>query len=129
MAVNPSLIPLWLAEEVIHDEDTGRTTVHGIFNQIDLPSGTTEYSTPFVIFFSVTDVRSRCTCQLKLSDPNLAVIHERLVHLDSVGPSEVTDMTIHVNQMPVRDPGSYVWDLFFESDLLGSTRLMVRFGD
>ena len=42
MLIKPSLSSIWLAEDII-DEDNGRTTLRGVFNQIALTSENGEY--------------------------------------------------------------------------------------
>lgn len=130
MSVKPTLVTLWLADEVSHDEQTARPTLHGLFNQIPLSPGATEYATPFTVFFSVTDVRSRTACDLSLVNlATLEVVYQRPVILDRVGPSEVVDMTVRVNRLPIPHPGDYAWDLFHENELRGSTRMRVTESD
>jgi hypothetical protein len=127
VAVKPTLVSIWLVDEVNYDEETARSTLRGLFNGIVVPLGASEHTTPFTVFFSVTDVRSRCACQLRLSDlSNLEVIYTRPVILEQVAPSEVLDVTVRVNSIPVPGPGEYAWDLFHGADILGGTRMTIE---
>lgn len=79
MLIKPSLSSIWLAEDII-DEDNGRTTLRGVFNQIALTSENGEYESPFSVLFAVSDVRRRCRCELRLSDlADLSIIYRRAV--------------------------------------------------
>ncbi|MBX9628789.1 MAG: hypothetical protein K2X82_33655 [Gemmataceae bacterium] len=130
MAAIPSLVALWLVDDVTWHPTSGRPTLHGSFNRIILLPGATEYETPFTVFFSATDVRARSECVLRLTDlSDLEVVYSRPIILDVVGPAEVVDMTVRVNTVPIPGPGEYAWDLFLDPHLLGCTRMTVAAAD
>lgn len=127
MPALPTLVTIWLAEAVEIDDRTGGLNALGMFNRIVLPVGATNYDTPFTVFFSVTDVRARVKCELRLIDlSDLEVVYARPVFLDPVGPDEVGDLYVRVNTLPVPHPGSYVFLLVLDGEPLGSTRLVVE---
>lgn len=123
MLIKPSLSSIWLAEDII-DEDNGSTTLRGVFNQIALTSEKGEYESPFSVLFAVSDVRRRCRCELRLSDlADLSIIYRRPLILEIVSTWEVQDFTLRVNHLPISRPGDYVWELYLEDESLGSTRM------
>jgi hypothetical protein len=127
MPVNPTLQALWLVEDVTTDESTGKVTVVGLFNQIVLPSGATEYDQPSTIFFSVSGVHGLAMMKLCFVDlTTLEVLRERPVRVDATDPLEVTDLVVRVNEMPVPHDGVYAWELYCDGEMLGSSRLTFR---
>ncbi len=123
MLIKPSLSSIWLAEDII-DEDNGSTTLRGVFNQIALTSENGEYESPFSVLFAVSDVRRRCRCELRLSDlADLSIIYRRPLILEIVSTWEVQDFTLRINHLPISRPGDYVWELYLDDESLGSTRM------
>lgn len=126
MHAKPILLAIWLAEEVVDDAQTGRLTAHGLFNQIAIAPDAVQYEVPFTVFFSVSDVRSRCRCVLRLLDlSSLDDVYLRDVILEPVSAAEVLDIFIRVSQLPIPHPGSYAWELLMGDDVLGATRMIV----
>ena len=128
MSTKPSLVAIWMAEEVTRDNRTGRLIVRGAFNQVQIPVGATGCAEPMTVFFSVTDVRAECNCRLTLVDlDTLDVVVNRPVRLDPTpDPFEVTDVTVRVNGIPDIHPGDYAWELHASHERLGATRLRIE---
>lgn len=124
MLIKPSLSSIWLAEDAVFDEQTGQTTLTSVFNQISLSAEGSEYDSPFSVMFTVSDVRRRCRCEMRLLDlADLSLVYRRPVILDEVSPWEVEDISLRVNRLPVFQPGAYVWELSLNEETLGSTRM------
>jgi hypothetical protein len=125
--VNPTLQAIWLAEEVSLEDDTGKVTVSGIFNVIELPQQVVSYDQPVTLFFALSGVHGRTDMQLCLVDLlTLEVVLTRPVRVESDDPLEITDVSVRVNTMPPSHSGSYSWELHCEGEMLGSSRLIVR---
>lgn len=71
---------------------------------------------------------TRTTCSLCLVDlSDLRVIYERPVIIEAVGPNEVIDMPIKVNEDPITRAGAYAWELYLENERLAVSRMTATF--
>lgn len=54
------------------------------------------------------------------------VMTDRPVIVEETDPRLVVDVMVHGKEMPVPEPGAYVWELFHEGTVLGASRVWVR---
>ncbi len=130
MSVSPSLLAVWLAEEVIPDDRTHKVTVRDIFNLIEVPTGASSYDAPAVVFFSLTGLRGRVDLRLCVVDlESMEVLLERPVRVEHDDPVGAFDVWVRVNSHPIPHPGVYAWELYHGYEMLGCARLTVRTED
>jgi hypothetical protein len=126
VSIKPSLQALWLADEVSPDDATGKVTVSGIFNQIEVDPGT-DFTAPAHLFFALRDVHGRVELILLYVDlDDNGVLLERSVQVDG-SPLLTTDVCVRISKMPVPHPGVYSWELLFGNELLGASRVQALF--
>jgi hypothetical protein len=121
--MTPTLQPILLADAAHQEPNTGRVTVAGIFDTVSVAPGT-DFTAGAVVFFVVRGVHGRVKLSLTyvdLSDDRVLV--ERPVYVEADSPLETIDFTVRVNTIPVPHPGSFAWELYHESELLGSARI------
>src|SRR5687767_10672869 len=118
MSLKPSLQAMWLADDVSVDEATGKVTVSGIFNQIEIKAPETAFTSQAYLFFALSDVRTAADLRLCYVDlRTLEVLRERPIRVECADPLGVTDVLVEVNSMPVPHPGAYAWELYFGSEM------------
>lgn len=125
--MSPSLQAIWLMDAVDWDETTGKLTLSGCFDRIDIPEGA-EYTEGAVVFFSVRNVRGQA--RLKLMCVDLRT-DEVLVDRDVIAtgsPLETTDIAVRINRIPVPHPGVYAWEVYHGRTLLGTMRYEATVG-
>jgi hypothetical protein len=124
MAVNPLLQAIYLAHEVSQD-NTGKLTVTRIFDQIEVEPGQ-DFTRQSYLFFTVRGVRGRTSLKLYYVDlQDNEVLLEKKLTLDGNDPLLGTTVCIPLPRLRVPHPGVYAWELFHESELLGSARVQV----
>lgn len=124
MPVAPQLQSLWLADEVLPDQQTGKVAVRGLFNVIEIDAPSVEFRSRSFLFFSLRGVRGTADFRLCYVDlSTLEVLRDRPVRVVSGGPLSVTDVCVHIASMPVPHPGVYAWELHYEGQMIGSSRL------
>ena len=124
MALKPSLQALWLAEEILHDEATGKVTVAGMFDQIEVDQKGADFTAPASLFFSLRDRHGRVEMTLLYVDlaTNEAILERPLMVQGD--PLTTTDVQIPLRKIPVPHAGAYAWELHWGEEMLDSSRLM-----
>lgn len=127
LAVTPFLQALWLADEISQDSATGKVTVRGIFDQIEVDSPATHFTCVAYLFFAVRNVHRRVDLVLRYVDLSTnEVLLERPVALESDGPLATTDVSIHLPRIPVPHSGEFAWELYCGNDVIGVSRVIAR---
>jgi hypothetical protein len=122
MSIKPSLQALWLADEVAPNHDTGKVTVSGIFNQIEVELGA-DFTSPASLFFALRDVHGRVELTLLYVDLSTnEILVERELSVDG-NPLLTMDVSVSLPKIPVPHPGGYAWELHWENEMLGASRL------
>lgn len=128
--MTPALQSIWFVEDVIADESTNKVTLTGLFNVIDIPTGAESYDTPWILFFAVSGVRGRLQMRLVFVDlATLEVLLDRPVIVETDDPFEINDMWVRVNTLPTPRAGAYAWELHWNGNTVGSSRLTIREGE
>ncbi len=124
----PTLQSLWLVDAVELDSETGKVSLSGLFNRVDVPADA-DYAAGATIFFSLRGVHGEVRLTLLYVDLlDDAALLERPIRIEGQ-PLETTDVSVRVNQIPVPHPGSYAWELFYGAESLGSARIDVVVAD
>lgn len=119
----PTLQSILLADAVHHEPGTGRVTVAGIFDTVSVAPGT-DYTAGAVVYFVVRGVHGRGKLTLAYVDLALdLVLVRRVVYFEEDGPSETIGFAVRVDTIPVPRPGSFAWEVYHESELLGAARV------
>jgi Family of unknown function (DUF6941) len=122
MPIKPSLQALWLADEVVPNPVDGKVTVSGIFDQITVRPGT-DFTSPASLFFALRDVHGKVELTLLYVDlANNEVLVERKLSVQGT-PLLTTDVCVSLPRIPVPHAGCYAWELHWENEMLGASRL------
>jgi hypothetical protein len=122
--IKPSLQALWLADDVKQDEETGKVTVTGMFDQVEVNQPGEYFTSPAYLFFALNNVHGEAELDLHYVDlsTNASLLHRRF-KVKSAGPLETIDVTIRLKPIPFPHPGVYAWELYCGSEQLGSSKL------
>lgn len=124
MSIKPALQSLWLVDDARQDPVTGKMDVIGRFDAIEVEWPATHYTSRGFLYFVLTGMHGKERLTLRYANlADLAVLVERQFTLQASGPLDVQDVCIHVPAMPVPHPGVYAWELYWENEMLGSSRV------
>jgi len=124
MSVKPCIQAMWLADEVTCDEATGKVTVRGLFNQIYAAPPAKVFDAPAYLFFGLTGVHGEVRLRLCYADLSTnRILIERPVVVSHTDPLALTDVVIRLSRMPIPHSGVYAWELYFDGELLGISRV------
>lgn len=125
MVPPPSVIGLWICEQVIIDSKTNNPSLISVYTGRAYASFPTE-AIPFSIFCSLTDASGSAI--LRLAVEHLESGSEVFAHDYSVEfPSRLAVVNLHVRLKTLRFPmpGTYAFDLFSQGKSLAQRRLRV----
>lgn len=122
--IAPSLGSILLADSVVQDERTGKLTISGIFDHIEIAPGSC-HADGVCVFFSVGNVHGRERLRLQFVDlEDDSVLLEREVIVEAT-PLETTDLTVRINSIPIPHLGTFAWELYHREERIGSARIRV----
>ncbi len=122
--MKPSLQAIWLADTASQDENTGKVTVSGMFDCVEVKAEETEFASPAVVFFALREVHGRVDLSLLLVDLSTdEAILRRLFAVQNDNPLATTDVVLNVPSIPVPHPGSFAWELYWNEESIGTSRL------
>jgi hypothetical protein len=125
--IKPSLQALWLAEDVTKDPRTGKVSVTGIFDVIEVEHHAKAFTSPAMLFFSLREVHGEVELDLAYTDlSDNRVLMGRKQKVSSTSPLETVDVAIVLHKIPVPHPGEYAWELYWGNEMLGASRLSAR---
>lgn len=130
MPIIPSLQALWLADEVSRDDETGKITLAGIFDQIEIQSPAEAFSSSAFLFFAIGGVHGETELVLAYVDlSDNSVLLERRLPVASESPLATTAVCIPLPSIPVPHPGVYAWELYWNDERLGTSRVTAEVSD
>ena len=115
---------MWLADDVVKDDRTGKVNVSGLFDTIHVAPPSNEFGRPAYLFFAISGAHAPVSlrlCYVDLADNRVLI--ERPVQVSSSGPLEIIDVAVRLKKMPIPRPGLYAWELYAENELLGRSRV------
>jgi hypothetical protein len=124
VAVKPLLQALWLADDVDCNPKTGKVTLVGIFDQIEVTRPATHFASTAYLFCALRGIHGRTElvlCYVDLSSN--AVLLEWPVSLNETNPLATVDIAFRLPPVPVPHEGEYAWELYFEGEVIGSSRV------
>jgi hypothetical protein len=125
--VKPSLQPLWLAEDAHQHPGTGKIDSTGLFDQIEVSRPATHFTSRAFLFFTLTDVHGQVDLALRYVDlSDLSLLVERLLSVASPDPLASTVVCVAAPPMPVPHPGVYAWELWWQNEIIGSSRIAAQ---
>jgi hypothetical protein len=118
---------LWLVDDADQDPGTGKITITGLFDQIEVKRPATHFSTQAFLFFALTDVRGQVDLALRYVDlSDLSLLVEFPLSVVSADPLASTVVCVRAPPMPVPHPGVYAWELWWQNDIIGSSRIVAQ---
>jgi hypothetical protein len=125
--VKPSLQALWLVEDAAQDPATGKINITGLFDQIEVSRPATHFTAPAFLFFALTEVHGQVDLALRYVDlSDLSLFVERLLSVASADPLASTVVCVAAPPMPVPHAGVYAWELWWQNDIIGSSRIVAQ---
>ncbi len=127
MDLKPVIQSLWLADDATQDE-SGKVTIHGLFDLIEVEEPAREFTSGAYLFFALREIHGSTTITLRYThvDSDRLVL-ERSQTIPADSPLETVDVAIPLPSIPVPEEGSYMWELFWGEDALGSLRCEARY--
>ena len=120
----PSLQSLWLVDNATRDEDTGKVDVVGMFDQIEVEEPSREFTTQAYLFCALRGTHGPLSVNLRYKDlEDESVLLDRPLRLDCDDPLRTVDVVIRLHRIPVPHAGIYAWELLWENEVIGSSRL------
>jgi hypothetical protein len=121
--MKPYLKAMWLADAVTLDAQTGKATITGIFDQIEVKAPSTAFTSPAVLFFGLRDGRGKVSLTLRYVDlDDNEILLERSIQVEC-DALRTADVVLTIPKIPVPHAGAFVWELYHGTDLLGSSRV------
>jgi len=127
VSVKPSLQALWLVDDAAQDPGTGKINVTGLFDQIEIQRPATHFAAQAFLFFALIGLHGEVDLTLRyvdLSDLSILLDHSFSVHAADPLTSKVVCVTAPA--MPVPHPGIYAWELYWQNEMIGSSRITAR---
>ncbi len=124
MSVKPLLQALWLVDDANQDPGTGKINVAGLFDVIDIQQPATHFTAPASLFFALTGLHGQVDLTLRyvnLSD--LSVLLDRPFRVHGHDPLAAEVVRLAAQAMPVPHPGVYAWELYWQNEMIGSSRI------
>jgi hypothetical protein len=125
--MKPSLQALWLVDDANQDSDTGKINITGMFDVIEIERPATHFAAGASLFFALTGLHGKVDLTLRyvnLSD--LSVLLERPLSVAADSPLVAKVVCVAAPPMPVPRPGIYAWELYWQDDMIGSSRLTAK---
>jgi hypothetical protein len=127
VSVKPLLQALWMVDDATQDTSTGKVDVTGIFDEIDILRPATHFTAQAFLFFTLTGLHGEVDLTLQYVDlSDLSLLLDRPFSVRANGPLESQVVCSRVPAMPVPHPGIYAWELHWQNELVGSSRITAR---
>lgn len=127
MSVKPLLQALWLVDDAHQDSNTGKINVTGLFDVIEIQRPATHFTAPAFLFFTLIGLHGQVDMTLFYVDlSDLSVLLDRPFRVQSNDPLASQVVCLAVPPMPVPHPGIYSWELHWQNDMIGSSRITAR---
>jgi hypothetical protein len=124
MPIKPSLQSLWLADSVTKDPETGKVDVRGMFDQIEIQEPSREFTSPGNLYCGLRDVHGSLTLSFRYTDlQDNSILVDRSLPVRHDDPLVTLDVVVAIKKIPVPHAGVYLWELVWENEVIGSSRL------
>lgn len=128
-ATSPVLQAIILADEVYIDRETGKKVICGTFNKLWSPKFPAERGRSTKAFICLTNCHTQPTVKLRyvdLNDDNVLMETPDIRLRGEVGqPLKSHELIVEVPGFPMPHPGFYAFEVYCNSQLLGSIRIEV----
>ncbi len=118
----PVCLAIILCDAVIEDKATNKKSLFGLFNTIGAAKFPVVHPAASLLV-TLTDGRGRTPLAVRLA--NLESDKELLRMQGEVqfeNPNSVVDLVLHIQGLPIPEPGTYVIEVLFEGAIVGSRR-------
>lgn len=125
MNVKPLAQALWLVDHADTDEPTGKISLIGICDCLDILAPATEYTEGAFLFFSLRGIHGQENVALTYEDATdgQELLRIKLtVRADS--PNESIVRAIPVNKIPVPHDGEYIWQLRWRDEIIAEAPIV-----
>jgi len=125
--VKPVLQSLVLADHVYVDALTGKKVIAGTFSALRSPQFPRAFGRVTHAYISLTEVEAgRVPLELRYVDlSNDQILLRCDLEVPSPGPLETVDFVAEIPPFPMPHPGTYAFELLWNSDIVGSLRITV----
>lgn len=124
MATKPMLQQIWLADDVIRDDTTGKVTVAGIFDRIEATPPEKVFTAPAYLFFALTGLHGPLDLHLCYVDMlDLRILMRLPIRVLGNDPLATIDVAVRLKKMPIPRSGQFAWELYLGNELLGCSRV------
>jgi hypothetical protein len=122
--VKPLLQALWLVDDANQDSSTGKIDVTGLFDVIEIQRPATHFTAQAFLFFVLTGLHGQVALTLRFVDlSDLSLLLDRPFSVYGSDPLASEVVCLAVPAMPIPHPGIYVWELYWQNELIGSSRI------
>jgi hypothetical protein len=125
--VKPLLQALWLVDDANQDPNTGKINVTGLFDAIEIQRPATHFTAQAFLFFTLTELHGQVDLTLRYVDlSDLSVLLDRPFTVSANDPLESKVVCLAVQAMPVPHAGMYSWELYWQNEMIGSSRITAK---
>src|SRR5258705_11745509 len=122
----PRVLALLVCDQVIVDRDTGKHSLIGLFEMINVPKFPAN-AQPFFIYACVSGGHSiEISYYLRMEAPNGEVLVEARLDVDEWGPTGIFQFEVKLPGVLLSSPGEYPVRLYFEGRVLSERKLFVQ---
>jgi hypothetical protein len=125
--VKPQLQALWLVDDARQDASTGKINVTGLFDVIEIQRPATHFTSQAFLFFALTGLPGQVDLSLHYVDlSDLSLLLDRPFSVQGTDPLLSQVVCLAVAPMPVPHSGVYAWELDWQNEIIGSSRVTAR---
>jgi hypothetical protein len=122
----PRVLALLFCDQVIVDRDTGKHSLIGLFEIINLRKFPTA-AQPFFIYACVAGGRaSETKYYLRMEAPDGEILVQASVDVDEWGPTGIWQFEVRLPGVLLSSPGEYLVRLYVEGRVLSERKLFVH---
>lgn len=127
MPGKPLLQALWLVDDADRDPETGKVDVRGMFDLIEVKDPSREFTATAYLFCALRGLHGPVKLNLRYTDlEDESILIDRPLAITHDDPLITLDLKLLLRRIPVPHEGVYVWELIWENEVLGSSRLTAK---
>jgi hypothetical protein len=110
---------LWLVDDAVEDDVTGKITLKGICEILDILAPATEYTEGAALFFAMRNIHGELRVILDYRDlAQDQSLVTATIRLQADSPNETVSRSFRVNNIPVPHDGRYAWQLRWNDEVI-----------